>query len=217
MSVSDITIKQVSVGPMENYTYVIADNATGDCAVVDPCWDADQILKTITDNHWQLKKILLTHMHYDHINALENVVAQTQIAVYVHEAEFAHVQGDNASADPTISPPIPDSVQIHLSTDGECIAIGNSNCQCLHTPGHTPGSQCFLIDKNIITGDTVFIDACGRTDLPGGSPDQMNTSLHRITQLNPDTIIYPGHAYGRFNTSTIAEQCENNPYLAQNR
>lgn len=192
-----IQIEQLLVGPMLNFSYVLADADAGVCAAVDPGWDARAIVETATKRGWRIDKILLTHAHFDHANALADLAMDTQATVYVHREE----RGD-------IGPGYP----IETTEDGTEIALGGLSIACLHTPGHTSGSQCFLADGNIFTGDTLFIDGCGRVDLPGSNPRDMVHSLKRLAKLPPETKVWPGHDYGGM-TSTIGELVRTNPYL----
>ena len=108
---------------------------------------------------------------------------------------------------------LPASLHIVPTTDGTKSPLGTTEIVCLHTPGHTPGSQCFLTGDAVITGDTLFVDECGRVDLPGSSPRQMVESLQKLARLDPGLTVYPGHDYGPTRTSTIAQQRVSNPYL----
>jgi len=191
-------IKQISVGPMANYAYLIGNDETSTCAAVDPSWDAMAIQSAATEAGWKIEKILLTHTHFDHANALEDLASATDAEVFVHNAERNE---------------IPEKLKTHGTEDGSKIEIGNLSIKCLHTPGHTPGSQCFLVDNSLISGDTLFIGGCGRVDLPGSNPGEMLESLKKLAELDPKTIVYPGHDYGSSSTSTIGEQLEQNPYL----
>ncbi len=195
---SETKIVQVPVGPMANYAYLIGDLATKTCAVVDPAWDAKRILDVGEKEGWTTKAILLTHTHHDHANALEPLVAKTGAKAYVHMEESAA---------------IPAALDSKATQDGSEIRIGGTTIRCMHTPGHTPGSQCFLTGIDVITGDTLFVGACGRTDLPGGSTATMIASLQALAALPEETRVYPGHDYGDSPTSTIGEQKRSNPFM----
>lgn len=192
-------IHQLAVGPMQNFTYVIGDSISQQAAVVDPGWEADRILQECRRDGYTLGSILLTHTHWDHIGAIEELCATTSLPIYVHTAER-----DNVPAGRSV---------IHTTTDGSCIAVGELTVRCLHTPGHSPGGQCLLVDVACLCGDTLFVNACGRVDLEGSDPDAMWQSLQRLAALPPQTVIYPGHDYGPTPTSTIGEQRKTNPYL----
>lgn len=191
-------IKQISVGPMMNFAYLIGDDGAKIAAAVDPGWDAEKIAGAAEAAGWKIEKILLTHAHFDHAQALARLKELTKAEVYLHRKETEDVSKTSG---------------INFTEDGTVIEIGGVKVTCLHTPGHTPGSQCFLADGAIITGDTLFVDGCGRVDLPGSSPKDMVASLNRLGKLPPSTIVYPGHNYGGSPTSTIGEQLESNPLL----
>lgn len=191
-------IKQISVGPMMNFAYLIGDDGAKLAAAVDPGWDAEKIAGAAEAAGWKIEKILLTHAHFDHAQALDGLKELTKAEVYLHRKETEDVS--KASG-------------INFTEDGTVIEIGGVKVTCLHTPGHTPGSQCFLADGAIITGDTLFVDGCGRVDLPGSSPKDMVASLNRLAKLPPSTVVYPGHNYGGSPTSTIGEQLKSNPLL----
>ena len=184
-----------------NYAYLIGDADTSVCAAVDPGWKAEKIKSIADELGWKIEKILLTHAHFDHANSLMDLVGLTGAPVYLHKDEPCE---------------IPRSISTSTTEDGSVIDIGTLKVRCLHTPGHTQGSQCFLIGNAVITGDTLFVDGCGRVDLPGSDPKEMLVSLHRLAGLAPEIIVYPGHNYGHAPTSTIGEQLEMNPYLKAN-
>ena len=144
--------------------------------------------------------ILLTHSHHDHINGVEEVLNQYDSQLHLLKAEADFWQAN-------LSKP-------RLHHGGDTIAIGETNLQILHTPGHTPGSACFLLDNDLITGDTLFVFGCGRCDLKGGDPEQMFTTLKKIrSQMDPRTVMHPGHNYAEKQVSTLDEQISGNPFL----
>jgi len=196
-------IKQIPIGPMMNFAYLIGDESAKLCAAIDPAWNAPGIADAAKKAGWKIDKILLTHSHFDHSNALEALVGLTGAEAYAHEADAQD---------------LPPNITIHATKDGQEIEVGSIKIRCIHTPGHTPGSQCFLVGDALITGDTLFVDNCGRVDLPGSSPEQMLASLKRLSELEPSIVIYPGHDYGPSPTSTIGEQRKSNPCMgAQDR
>ena len=150
-----------------------------------------------------LLDLFLTHGHPDHVNGLAELQRTHDIPVYIskHEAPFY----------------MPKCKNLIKVDDGEKLCVGKISFKCILTPGHTPGCQCFLYDQHLITGDTLFIDGCGRCDLPGGDPKEMYHSLYKTLMNLPDnTIIYPGHNYGPTPTDTISHQKESNSYLQCN-
>lgn len=193
---SHAIIKTLALGPMDNFTYLVGDGAI--CAVIDPGWETDKIIKAATSEGWKIDAILLTHGHFDHAHETGSLAKKTHAKIYVHRDEEIRVSKD---------------VVVERTEDESLIRIGKIELKCIHTPGHTQGSQCFLVDNSLFTGDTLFVDACGRVDLPGSSPKQMEDSLKRISKLKPSIVIYPGHNYGDTPTSTIGEQLKTNPYL----
>jgi hydroxyacylglutathione hydrolase len=213
-----VYLKQLQLGPMENFVYVVADPTTREAIVVDPAWEVDRVVELIEQDDLRLKAALITHFHPDHLGgnfmgrhiqgAAELLQRNLPIKVYIHksEADFAtSIAGLSAS----------DMVR----TDGtEELQVGGLRLRLIHTPGHTPGSQCFLIDGRLISGDTLFIGSCGRVDLPGSDPAQMYDSLvNKLKQLPDDTILYPGHNYADRPTSTLGVEKRGNMYLRFNR
>ncbi len=199
MSSSSLYLKQIEVGPMNNFVYLIGDPVVKEVFVIDPGWEPDEILETAEEDGFTVKGILLTHSHFDHIGALQELVDQTSATVYVHESEVTVLAEHD--------------VKIKAASDGDKIRLGNFDISVIHTPGHTPGSQCFLVDGKLFTGDTLFINACGRCDLPGSDPEKMYYSLSRLAALDEATIVYPGHNYGDEPISTIGKEKKFNPYL----
>lgn len=197
----EITIKQLPVGQMMNFAYLIGTKGGKACAAVDPGWDAKEIAEAASAENWTIGKILLTHAHFDHANGVSELAKMTGACVYVHSEEI----GD-----------IPANLKPVATEEGTSIDVGGLKIKCLHTPGHTPGSQCFLVDGFIFTGDCLFIDGCGRVDLPGSDPRQMLESLKRLAHLDARTVVYPGHDYGPRPISTIGEQLKTNPFLVAN-
>jgi hydroxyacylglutathione hydrolase len=197
---SSIYLKQVELGPMANYVYFVGDPQTREVAVVDPAWEVDRIVEMARENDLTITKILITHSHFDHINGVEALLNRTKAKVYINktEAEFMKAVW-------------PDLVKVD---GGDTTRVGHVDITFLHTPGHTPGSQCFLVQNHLISGDTLFIGACGRCDLPGSNPEDMYHSLtQRLAKLDDRTIVFPGHNYAAKPYSTIGDEKRFNPYL----
>lgn len=192
-----LVIKQVPVGPMLNLAYILGDGESGVCAAIDPGWDARAIFSAAGEEDLRIEKVLLTHAHFDHTGALGDIVSETGATIYVNCAEAPEI-GEGSPIKPT--------------GDGTVIGLGSLEIECLHTPGHTPGSQCFLVNDNIFTGDTLFVDGCGRVDLPGSSPKAMLSSLKRLARLDTNITVWPGHDYGGLK-ATMGELLKTNPYL----
>ena len=193
------TIEALELGPMENFIYLITDKKTGHAAVVDPAWDVEEIIKLAQQKGVQITNILLTHSHHDHINGIQQVLDKYDAQLHLLKAE-AQFWGKNM-----------DLPSLHHG--GDIIQLGETNIEVLHTPGHTPGSACYKINHDLITGDTMFVFGCGRCDLSGGDPNVMYDTLNKLGQLPGDTIIHPGHNYAVKETSTMEEQCDGNPFM----
>lgn len=195
-----IYIKQMELGPMENFVYLIGDPRTKDAVVVDPAWNVPAILTAAEKDGYKIRHALVTHQHFDHINGVDQLVAATDCLVHINKNELPFVPFKGKHVRPTDS--------------GDELKLGDVSIQFMHTPGHTPGSQCFVVQNNLVSGDTLFINACGRTDLPGGDPEQMYWSLNsRIKKLGDNVILFPGHNYADVPTTTLGEQKKHNPYM----
>ena len=204
-------LKQLECGPMQNYVYLIGDPATRQAAVVDPAWEVDRIVQTAQDDGYTIGKVLITHTHQDHtgghlfghdIPGVVELLEQVDVPVYVHKTE-THILTK-----------IPESSKVGTESQQVVDLGGDVEITLIHTPGHTPGSQCFLVQNRLVSGDTLFIGACGRVDLPTSSPEEMYDSLtNKLMRLADDTVLYPGHNYAHKPTSTIGEQRHTNPYM----
>lgn len=193
------SIDALELGPMENFIYLISDKKTGRAAVVDPAWDVDEIIKLAQQKGVNITDILLTHSHHDHINGIKRVLDKYDAQLHLLKAE-AQFWGQHLDL-PT------------LHHGGDVIKVGDTEIEVLHTPGHTPGSACYKVNHDLITGDTMFVFGCGRCDLSGGDPNVMYDTLNKLGKLPGDTIIHPGHNYAVKETSTMEEQCEGNPFM----
>jgi hydroxyacylglutathione hydrolase len=214
MESGKMLLKQASIGPMMNFVYLIGCAESREAAVVDPAWDVQAILKMAQESNLNIRHILVTHGHPDHINGLESLLEATNAMVYIHSDEVGYMLEVARSFGMSTDFISRRSGNIRTVADGEKISVGKLTVQCLHTPGHSPGSQCFLVENCLFSGDTLFVDACGRIDMPGGDPQKMWWSLnHTLHALDDNTIIYPGHDYGGSPTSTIGEQKQSNPYM----
>jgi glyoxylase-like metal-dependent hydrolase (beta-lactamase superfamily II) len=192
-----IIIKRLELGPMANFTYLLGDPVSKTCAVIDPGWEAGEIIKEADALGLEITHILLTHTHFDHARAADTLAKKTRAKIYVHAKE-AGVFEKGARAE---------------ISDGEKIDIGDMRVKVVATPGHSPGSVCFLAGDVIFTGDTLFVDGIGRTDLEGGSEGEMIESLKLLSRFPDNMIVYPGHGYGAEPASTVGEQKRRNPYL----
>jgi hydroxyacylglutathione hydrolase len=209
-----MVLKQIAIGPMMNFVYLIGCTQTGDAAVVDPAWDVSAILKMAQDLNLKINHILVTHGHPDHINGLEALLEATGARVYIHSDEIEYMKDVAKSFGMSTKFLARRAGDIRTVSDGEIIQIGKLSVEIIHTPGHSPGSQCFLVEECLISGDTLFVDACGRVDMPGGDPEKMWWSLNqRLRGLKDSIVLYPGHDYGGSPTSTIGEQKKTNAYM----
>ncbi len=208
-------VKQLEVGRLAVFCYIIGCEKTKRAALVDPAADTDRILTETASLGLAVDCIINTHAHPDHISGNADIVEHTGAPIIIHEAEASWLSSLANKAFLTMiggrtSPPADRTVK-----DGDTIPIGDITLQVIHTPGHSPGSVC-LYDgtKNLVTGDTLFVGGVGRTDLPGGSMKTMMASIkERILTLPDDTVILPGHNYGPTPTSILADERENNPFL----
>jgi glyoxylase-like metal-dependent hydrolase (beta-lactamase superfamily II) len=194
---------------MVNFVYLIGDRATHDCVVVDPAYAVEDLLAIAEQDDMRIIGALATHYHADHIGgsmmgyALEGVkdlLERAPVKVHVNDAEAAWVQRQTGLGDSDLAK--------HES--GDRLAVGEIPIQFLHTPGHTPGSQCFLVEDRLVSGDTLFLDGCGRTDLPGSDVDEMWQSLQRLASLPDKIVLYPGHRYSFASSATMAAVRESN-------
>ncbi len=184
---------------MANYVYFVGDPNTREVLVVDPAWDVKTILEQAQKEDLKIKGALVTHAHFDHVNGLEELLNETNGVAYVQKNEAPYLKSVKAS--------------MKQIEGGDKTKVGSVEITFIHTPGHTPGSQCFLVQNNLISGDTLFIGACGRCDLPGGDAGQMYESLNRLSKLDERTVLFPGHNYSDEPTSTIGREKQTNPYM----
>ena len=188
---------------MQNFAYLIGDKATKEAVVADAGWDIDGIISTSDKEKLQIKKIILTHSHYDHVQKANELAEKTNSAVYFHEDDFNEIK--MAIKNPAVK-------LIKLKNNDE-INVGKIKIKIMHAPGHTPGAICLIVGNKLLTGDTLFVNAIGRTDLAGGDSLKLFESLQKLKKINDDVEIYPGHDYGEFPFSTIGNEKKNNPYF----
>ena len=192
-------LKQIEVGPMQNFVYLIGDREKKECVMVDPAWEVNRVLESARQEEMKVVGALVTHAHYDHVNGLDDFLKEVKGKIYCNREEAEFLKRWHSEMNPL--------------SDGDSLALGETKITFLHTPGHTPGSQCFLVQDKLVSGDTLFIQACGRCDLPGGDPEQMYYSLKRLSELDDRIVLYPGHNYADRPTSTLGEEKRENPYL----
>jgi glyoxylase-like metal-dependent hydrolase (beta-lactamase superfamily II) len=197
-------VRQLKLGPMENFVYLVGAEGSRETAIVDAAWDVDAALRAAEEDGRTVTHALVSHHHFDHVNGLPPLLEAKGIPVHVHSA-------DAGELDPELRG------ELKLLSGGDVVEVGPLRIRALHTPGHTPGSTCWQIEGAagaIFSGDTVFVNACGRCDLKGGDPQQMYQSLKKISELDPETRLYPGHDYGDVPVSTVQRERERNPYFA---
>jgi hydroxyacylglutathione hydrolase len=186
-----VLLQQFNVGPLQNFTYLVAEAEGGEGVVIDPSFGIEPVLTAIDARSVKVRYILNTHSHRDHIAGNEEVRARTGAKVVAHKVA-----------------PLGQDVSV---VDGDTVEAGRLKISVVHTPGHTKDSVLYLFDGNVATGDTLFVGECGRTDLPGGDPSEMYDSLlHRVVRLDDALVVLPGHDYGPTPTSTIGREKKEN-------
>ena len=201
---------------MRNFAYLIGDRETGDCVVVDPAYSAGELVDAVEADGMRLSGVLVTHHHPDHVggsmmgfelNGLADLLERTSVPVHVNSLEADWVSRVTGIA----------GSELTTHEHGDVVKVGDIDIELLHTPGHTPGSQCFLLDGRLVAGDTLFLEGCGRTDFPGGDVDEMFRSLQALAQLSGDPTVFPGHWYSLEPSATLSEVRRSNyVYRASN-
>jgi len=190
-------VHQIEVGNMQNFTYILEDEDTGEAIILDPSWNLDEIQKVITRHDLKVKYIVNTHHHFDHTLGNEAMAKETEAKILQHEAS-------TLKHDITL-------------VDEQKIKFGNSQLTVFHTPGHSKDSICLVGDGKIFTGDTLFVGNCGRVDLPGGSAQELYHSLFDILyKMDESLVVYSGHNYGSTPISTLANEKKSN-FVLQKR
>ena len=199
---------------MVNFVYLIGDRETGEAVVVDPAYDPAAVVDIAAADGMAISGVLVTHHHQDHIggeifgNAIEGVtdlLEQVQVPV--------HCQADEADSVTKVTG-ITDELVTHRS--GDTVAVGDIEIELIHTPGHTPGSQCFLVRDRLVSGDTLFLDGCGRTDLPGGDTEALMESIAtRLARVPDEAVLFPGHRYSLASSATMGITREHNWAIRQ--
>jgi len=204
-----VILERLIVGPLASNCYIVGSEVTKEGMIIDPGDEADQFLSKVKDLQLDIKFIVLTHGHIDHIGAVKEVSEATGAEICIHPDDARSFQGKRMSGIVGFAYPAPPPAD-RLIRGGDDISVGDLHFLVLHTPGHTPGGICLLGHGVVFTGDTLFNHGIGRTDLPGGSYGQLLTSLHTKLMVLPDnTIVYPGHGP----ESTIGAERRGNPFL----
>ena len=190
---------------MINFVYFIGDRETGEAVIVDPAYDIQGLLKILESDGMKCTGVLATHYHPDHvggsmmgynIDGVKELLEHTSVPIHAQQNEAQFIQkvtgiGQN---------------EIIAHEGSETISVGKIDIELIHTPGHTPGSQCFLVDNCLVAGDTLFLEGCGRTDLPGGDPAALYESLtQRLGKVPDDAILFPGHQYSHAPSASMGE------------
>lgn len=202
-----VTIHTLVLGAYQTNCYIVHDDSSKSCAVIDPGYEPEKILATLEALGLTVDAVLLTHGHFDHVGAVEALVSRTGCKLWMKEADYTQKPSPIAS----FFYPIHDCdfTEVCFCEEGEQIHAGGLMFTVLETPGHTWGSVCYRCEDVIFTGDTLFAGACGRTDLPGGDAQWLRRSLARLAALEADPTVYPGHG----ESSSLAREKRYNPYL----
>ena len=206
----DIATDDPVAAQMVNFIYLIGDREAGKCVVVDPAWNVDDVLRVAEEDDMQIDGVLATHHHPDHVGGdlwgtsipgIADLLEKTALKIHCNREEAEWIRRTTG---------VSDSDLVGYAS-GDVLQIGDIEIKMIHTLGHTPGSQCFLVDGKLVAGDTLFLQGCGRTDFPGGDPDEMYRSLtERLAKIPDDTMLYPGHLYDPRSSATLGETRETN-------
>lgn len=209
----DFGVGDAAATQMQNFVYLIGDRDTGECLVVDPAWAVADIVRAAEADGLTLTGALITHYHPDHcggsmfgfsVEGLPTLMEVNPVPVHVHRLEADGVRKVTGLSKSDLT--------VHDS--GDRVKVGGVEVELLHTPGHTPGSLCFRVPGALIAGDTLFLQGCGRVDLPGGDKDEMYYTLtQRLSSLPDELILFPGHAYGGEH-APLGHVRAHNPYLS---
>ena len=208
----ELIIEQIEIGPMQNFTYIVGSRSTREVVIVDPAWDIENLVKHIEDKGFTLTAALATHYHPDHIGGsfsghdvegIAKLLEINPVKIYANKHEADGIKKVTEISDNDI-------VKVD---SGDKLSVGDIDIEFLHTPGHTPGSQCFRINNTLVSGDTLFITGCGRVDLPGSDTGDMYRSMQKLADLPDDTLLLPGHNYDHVPNATMGEIKQMNTYL----
>jgi glyoxylase-like metal-dependent hydrolase (beta-lactamase superfamily II) len=215
---SDLYFEQLPVGQMANLAYLIGSRSSREALIVDPAWSVDALLDRAEAEGMKVVGALVTHYHQDHvggsifgmdIEGVDRLLTRHPVPLYVNEHEADGLRSVTGASESDLS----------RKTGGDVVELGEIRVRLLHTPGHTPGSQCFLVEEQgqagrLVSGDTLFLGGCGRVDLPGANPEDMYRSLNeKLKKLPDETIVYPGHLYAAEPHDTLGNEKRNNPFL----
>jgi glyoxylase-like metal-dependent hydrolase (beta-lactamase superfamily II) len=210
LSGRDFAVSDPVAGQMVNFSYLIGDRTTGEAVIVDPAYDVGGLLGVLAADAMRCVGVLASHYHADHvggdlmgypIEGITTLLEQVQVPIHVQRAETPWVLRSTGIGS--------EDLVEHESAD--TVTVGTVDIELVHTPGHTPGSQCFAVGGRLVSGDTLFLDGCGRTDLPGSDSEQMYESLTtRLARFGDDTVLYPGHRYSPEPSAGLGDVRRNN-------
>ena len=214
LSGKDVATGDMLARQMVNFIYLIGDRETGEAVVVDPAYDPQGLLDILAADDMERSGVLGTHYHPDHVGGdrmgysiagVADLLELTSVPIHVQDPEGDLVTRVTGVTD--------DNLVRHGS--GDVVSVGTIDIELIHTPGHTPGSQCFFVDNKLVAGDTLFLEGCGRTDLPGGDPREMYESLtQRLARIPDDAILFPGHLYAPQASASMGETRQHNYVFA---
>lgn len=197
-------VRQLPLGPMKNFVYLVGAPGGREAFVIDPAWDVPAITRAAEEDGRTISAIVLTHHHHDHLNGVPELLQVRDVPVHVQQKECAFAPSVFADFREALRPTAP----------GARLTLAGLEVNCLHTPGHTPGAQCLACGGAVFTGDTLFVNACGRCDFEGSDPGAMFDSFFGVLgRLAPATTLYAGHDYGDVKVSSIGRELERNPYF----
>ena len=194
-----LKLHTLTLGLYQTNTYIIHDEHSKTCCVIDPGYQANTILDKIAELGLTVEAILLTHGHFDHVGAVKDIVAETDCRVYLCGEELSMPRFITSGS----------LYHTHTYGEADALALAGLTIHIMHTPGHTPGSVCLLVEDTMFSGDTLFAGSCGRTDLPGGDWNTIQTSLKRLASIEADLQVFPGHG----ESTTLAQEKQYNPYM----
>jgi glyoxylase-like metal-dependent hydrolase (beta-lactamase superfamily II) len=215
LSGRDFAVGDAVALSMRNFTYALGDRRTGEAVLVDPAYRPQELLDVLSADEMTLVGAVATHYHPDHIGG--TLIGEQHLSGIVELVAMSdvpvHVQADEVSW--VLERTGVDSSALRAHGDGEVLNVGGVEITLLHTPGHTPGSQCLLVEDRLLSGDTLFIDGCGRTDFPGGDAEELYWTLsERLARVSDETILYPGHLYSKEASLAMGEVRARNPVFA---
>jgi len=209
LSGRDFAVGNPFATQMVNFAYAIGDRSTGECLLVDPAWDVEGLISNVGDDGMTVTGVLATHYHADHVGgSIMGHDIEGVAALLGHLSCPVHVQAEEVEWMERTSGVGVDHLVAHAP--GDVITVGGVEIRLVHTPGHTPGSQCFLVDGRLVAGDTLFLDGCGRTDLPGSDPTAMAESLRTLHRVDDEVVLYPGHRYSVASCATMGSVKQSN-------